>query len=129
MRSENRQGRSRHIPDRRSIQYCGPFNTFKPFNRIASFKSFNWSRQPGQNCRYFTGFAGALTRDVVVAVDRDRINAVLVARVPGELSRFDNCQNVKMTAVIAFRSERLPAVEKMIRPLAFAVFLAGLRRV
>jgi hypothetical protein len=60
---------------------------------------------------------------------RDRINAVLVARVPGELSRFDNCQNVKMTAVIAFRSERLPAVEKMIRPLAFAAFLAGLRRV
>jgi hypothetical protein len=29
---EDRQGQSRHIPDRRSIQYCGPFNTFKPFN-------------------------------------------------------------------------------------------------
>jgi hypothetical protein len=21
-----------------AIQYCGPFNTFKPFNRFASFK-------------------------------------------------------------------------------------------
>jgi len=52
-----------------------------------------------------------------------------IARVRGELSRFDNSQNVKTSAVIAFRSERLPAVEKMIRPLAVAVFLPGLRRV
>ena len=54
-------------------------------------------------------------------------NAVIVSS--GELARFDNSQNVKTSAVIAFRSERLPAVEKMIRPLAVAVFLAGLRRV
>jgi hypothetical protein len=39
-----------------------------PFNRYAPFKSFNVDPQPGENWRYFTGFAGALTRDVVVVV-------------------------------------------------------------
>jgi hypothetical protein len=50
-----------------AIQYRGPFNTFKPFNRFAPFKTLNSEMQPGQNCRYSTGFAGALTRDVIVA--------------------------------------------------------------
>jgi len=61
--------------------------------------------------------------------ERGRKKAMIVIRDRGELSRFDNSQNVEMSAVIAFRSERLPAVKKMIRPLAVAVFLPGLRRV
>jgi hypothetical protein len=36
----------------------------------ASFKTFNWARQPGQNWHYFTGFAGVLTRDVIVIRER-----------------------------------------------------------
>jgi hypothetical protein len=66
LRSENRLGRSRHIPDRRSIQYCGPFKPFQPFNRFALFKTLNSEMQPGRNWRYSTGFAGALTREAVV---------------------------------------------------------------
>jgi hypothetical protein len=47
-----------------AIQYCSPFNTFKPFNRCAPFKTLTALGQLGRNWRYFTGFAGKNTTTV-----------------------------------------------------------------
>ena len=73
--SENRQGRSRYIPDRR-YSIPRPVQYVQTVKSLRSVQVVYWAPQLGQNWRYSTGFAGALTRDVA----RDRIKAVLVIR-------------------------------------------------
>ena len=74
-----------------------PVPLFQPFNRCAhqllrpvpnvpavqplrSVQTLNSEMQPGRNWRYSTGFAGALTREGVVACARGRRRAVIVIR-------------------------------------------------